>query len=199
MHPHHDADATIVGVRVETEPANRVRARHHRLRHDAHRDHGERVEAGGNLARVRVDRFDHRVAVQPLAPSDQPDLMFAERLAAAYERGAGPGSKKCSRVDVDGQRDTAARRDLRSGLDSRDAARGRQPRGRRNLAVELHLGTVTEDRRVESEVHELLVPQRFDELYVHDEPPSLGSGVDRQMLRTNADNNAPFPQTAFRG
>jgi hypothetical protein len=83
VHPGDHADAGGRGVRLEAQPADRLRALDDRSVENADGDRGGRVERTGDLARVRVDLSQRLVAVEVLAAGCEPDLELLERLHEA--------------------------------------------------------------------------------------------------------------------
>ena len=80
VHPCDHADARVRRVRVERGAPDRARARGDLPVHDAHRNVRLRVEAGGDLSRMRLDLPKRRRPVHLLAPGHEPDLEVSERV-----------------------------------------------------------------------------------------------------------------------
>ena len=135
-----------------------------------------RSSAAASCARARRRPAQDLVAVERLAPGDEPDLQLVERLgvdARLRQRGArAAGSKKCRRFTSTVRRDATTRRTRRCPrIDPRDAACDRHApsTGAGLVRGQSPLAPSRNDGRVDREVHELLVSERLDELDVGDE------------------------------
>ncbi len=75
VHPRDHADARVVRAGLDHHPADRGGVGQHRLRHDAHRELRARVERARHAGRLLRHLAQHVVAVQALAPGEEPDLL----------------------------------------------------------------------------------------------------------------------------
>ena len=74
----------LCGVRLEADLPDRLRALHDGLLHHADRDRRLGVERAGDLARVLVDLAERLLAVQLLAPGQEPDFVRAQRFPGRH-------------------------------------------------------------------------------------------------------------------
>ena len=74
VHPRNDADAPRIRRRVDARLADRLSAGQYRFPDDGHRDDTRPVEARRDLLRLRGDLTKRLLAVQLLAPGQEPQL-----------------------------------------------------------------------------------------------------------------------------
>jgi hypothetical protein len=76
----HATTPTLVGVGAQAHPADGVGGGQHRLGHDRHRDLGGSVQPGHHPPRLLGHLAQRLVAVQVLAPGQEPDLLVGVLL-----------------------------------------------------------------------------------------------------------------------